>query len=242
MPTSDKGFTVVELLISMAIVGIVLTGIYGLVVSSSRFYLAQNSIVAMQADARAAMDFMTRELRSAYLTPTISTTIAANDTITFDRVEDTGYSSGGNNATTLNDVRKTWQGSMFEPSSSSAYIVRIIAGTGAGQPMRTINQNTATQLTVSAGWGVVPDETSFYVITMNKGFTRTSATDNVLRYRIGDTGANKNPLAENITLHSFQLSPPNIITITLTARTVSKDPITKQYREYTLTEDVRRRN
>ena len=27
MPTSDKGFTVVELLISMAIVGIVLTGI-----------------------------------------------------------------------------------------------------------------------------------------------------------------------------------------------------------------------
>ncbi len=132
MPTSDKGFTVVELLISMAIVGIVLTGIYGLVVTSSRFYLAQNSIVAMQADARAAMDFMTRELRSAYLTPTISTTIAANDTITFDRVEDTGYSSGGNSATTLNDVRKTWQGSMFEPSSSSAYIVRIIAGTGSG--------------------------------------------------------------------------------------------------------------
>ena len=48
MPTSEKGFTVVELLISMAIVGVVLTGIYGLVVTSSKFYLAQNAIVAMQ--------------------------------------------------------------------------------------------------------------------------------------------------------------------------------------------------
>jgi prepilin-type N-terminal cleavage/methylation domain-containing protein len=239
MTTSDKGFTIVELLISMAIVSVVLTGIYGLVVTSSKFYLSQNGIVAMQADARAAMDFMARELRSA-LNPVVSTTSASNDTIAFDRVEDTGYSSGGNSATTLNDTRKTWQGNMFAPSSSSAYLVRIIAGTGAGQ-FGTISQNTATLLTISAGWGVIPDATSFYVITMNKGFTRTSATDNVLRYRIGATGTN-NPLAENITTNSFQLSSPNTITITLTSRTVGKDPITKQYREYTLTEDVRRRN
>ena len=240
MLTSDKGFTVVELLISMAIVGVVLTGIYDLVVSSSKFYLAQNAIVAMQADGRAAMDFMARELRSAFANPVVSTTTAANDTISFDRVEDTGYSSGGNSATTLNDLRKTWPGNTFEPSSSSDYMVRIIAGTGAGQA-RTINQNTATQLTISAAWGVIPDNTSFYIITINKGFTRTSATDNVLRYRIGATGAN-NPLAENISSHSFQLSPPNIITITLTTRTVGIDPITKQYRYYTLTENVRRRN
>jgi prepilin-type N-terminal cleavage/methylation domain-containing protein len=240
MPAPEKGFTVIELLISMAIMGVVLTGIYGLAVTSSKFYLAQNAIVAMHADARAAMDFMVRELRSAYMNPVVSSTTASNDTIAFDRVEDTGYSSGGNNATTLNDAQKTWQGNMFEPSSSSAYIVRIIAGTGAGQ-VRAINQNTTTRLTLSAGWAVIPDDTSFYVITINKGFTRTSATDNVLRYRIGATGAN-NPLAENITSLSFQTSPPNTITITLSARTVGKDPITKQFREYRLTEDVRRRN
>jgi Tfp pilus assembly protein PilW len=224
----------------MAIVGVVLTGIYGLVVTSSRFYLAQNAIVAMQADARAAMDFMARELRSAYLNPVVSTTTTSNDTIAFDRVDDTGYSSGGNSATTLHDTRKTWQANMFEPSSSSAYMVRVIAGTGAGQA-RSVSQNTATRLTVSTAWGVIPNDTSFYVITINKGFTRTSATDNVLRYRIGATGSN-NPLAENIKLHSFQLSPPNIITVTLTARTVGKDPITKQYREFTITEDISRRN
>jgi hypothetical protein len=183
---------------------------------------------------------MARELRSAYLTPVVSTTTTTNDTIAFDRVEDAGHSSGGNSATTFNDVRKTWQPSMFAPSSSSAYMVRIIAGTGVGQ-VRTVTQNTATQLTVSSGWGVIPNDTSFYVITMPKGFTRTSATDNVLRYRIGTTG-NNNPLAENITSLLFQLSAPNMITISVTARTVSKDPVSNQYRQYTLTEDIRRRN
>ena len=241
MPTSDKGFTVVELLISMAIIGVVLTGIYGLVVTSSRFYLAQNAIVAMQADARAAMDFMARELRSAYLQPR-SYPLPPHPTIRSPSIEWRTPVIRQEAIVPRHSMtyEKPGQANTFEPSSSSAYMVRIIAGTGAGQ-VRTISQNTATQLTVSAGWGVIPDDTSFYVITINKGFTRTSATDNVLRYRIGATGAN-NPLAENITAHSFQLSPPNIITITLTARTVGIDPITKQYRYYTLTEDVRRRN
>src|SRR5919109_4833492 len=83
MLRSEKGYTVVELLIAMAIVGIVMTGIYDLVISSSRIYLAQNAIVEMQADGRAAMDFMARELRLAFNSPTISTTITTNDTISF---------------------------------------------------------------------------------------------------------------------------------------------------------------
>jgi prepilin-type N-terminal cleavage/methylation domain-containing protein len=246
MRMSDKGFTVIELLISMAIAGVVLTGIYDLVVSSSKFYLAQNAIVSMQADGRAAMDFIARELRSACSSsvcssPVISTTTATNDTITFDRVEDTGYSEAGNGATTLNDPRKAWQGGMFVPSSTSTYMVRIVSGRGAGQSV-AIAQNTATQLTLSAAWGVIPDATSFYVITISKRFTRTSATDNVLRYRIGGTAANNNPLAENITSHSFTLPNATAITITLTARTPHIDPIKKQYRYYTLTENIRMRN
>jgi prepilin-type N-terminal cleavage/methylation domain-containing protein len=244
MLTSDKGYTFVEMLIAMAIVGIVIAGIYDLVVSSSRTYLAQNGIVEMQADGRAAMDFLARELRQAFDNPTISTAIAANDTISFDRVESTGYSSGGNSATTLNDdVREpSWVAGSFAPSSTSSFTVRIISGTGSGQPPKTISNNSSTQLTLSQAWGTVPDPTSVYVITINKGFTRTSASDNVLRYRIGATGTN-NPLAENITSHSFLPGPsPNTLRITLTARTSSIDLNTKQYRSYTLTEDVNIRN
>jgi prepilin-type N-terminal cleavage/methylation domain-containing protein len=240
MLASDKGFTIIELLIAMAIVGFVLTGIYSLAISSSQFYLSQNAIVEMQADGRAAMDFMARELRTVFGTPVISTTVSANDTISFDRVEDTSYSSGANTTTTLNDTKKSWTGSAFAKSASATYMVRIIAGTGAGQA-RTIDQNTATQLTISPAWGVTPDGSSFYLITINKGFTRTSSSDRILRYRIGAAGAN-NPLAENINSHSFTLPDSNTILITLTARTRSIDPTTKQHRFYTITENVRTRN
>jgi prepilin-type N-terminal cleavage/methylation domain-containing protein len=237
---SDKGYTIVEMLIGMAIVGIVVAGIYNLVISSSRTYLAQNATVEMQSDGRAAMDFLARELRQAFDNPTISTAYTANDTISFNRVEETGYSSGGNTATTLNDARKSWVAGNFVPSSTSSFIARIISGTGSGQ-VGTISNNSSTQLTLSQAWGTVPDATSVYVITINKGFTRTSASDNVLRYRIGMTGTN-NPLAENITSHSFSQPSPNTLRITLTARTSSPDPNTKQYRYYTLTEDVSIRN
>jgi prepilin-type N-terminal cleavage/methylation domain-containing protein len=247
MLTSDKGFTLVELLIAMAIVGIVLTGMYELFVTSNRIYLAQNAIVEMQADSRAAMDFMVRELRltcnklpPACTPPTIFTTTATNDTISFDRVEETGYSSGGNSATTLNDTKKSWLSGDFAPSASSSYMIRIIGGTGKDQ-VRSISSNSPTQTTVTLAWGTTPDSTSIYVITSNKGFSRTSTSDNVLRYRIGAAG-DQNPLAENILNHSFSRPSPNTIGITLTGQTRAPDPITKQYRTYTLTEEVTIRN
>jgi Tfp pilus assembly protein PilW len=168
----------------MAIFGVVLMGIYDLVISSTRFYLSQNAIVEMQTDGRAAMDFMVRELRLAFGNSIISTTVTTNDTISFDRVEDTGYSSGGNSASTFNDTRKSWQASAFALSTSASYVVRIIAGTGTGQ-VRTISNNSDTQLTISQAWGAIPDTTSVYLITINKGFTRISASDNILRCRIG---------------------------------------------------------
>jgi prepilin-type N-terminal cleavage/methylation domain-containing protein len=235
MLTSDRGYTIVELLIAMAIVGIVLTGIYDLVVSSSRTYLAQNAIVEMQADGRAAMDFVARELRLTFGNPTISTSLTANDTISFDRMEDTGYASGGN-IDRLSDTKKSWQSHAF----ISSYTVRIISGTGSGQ-VREITDNSATELTISPNWGTTPDSTSMYVITRNKGFKRKSTSDDVLVYRIG-TGGSNNELAENITSHSFSQPNPNSIRITLTARTRSIDPNTKQYRYYTITENVRIRN
>jgi hypothetical protein len=207
----------------------------------------QNAIVEMQADARAAMDFIVRELRHicnptqcGNPNPTISTSVAANDTLSFDRIEDSGASSGGNTTTTLNDTSKTWSANGFAPSTTSAYQVRIIAGTGTGQT-RTITANTSTQLTVAAWTPPTPDNTSLYIITRNKGFTRTSASDDVLRYRIGATGAN-DPLAENITSHAFTQPDANTISITLTAKTTNRDPNTGNYRTYTLTETVQRRN
>jgi prepilin-type N-terminal cleavage/methylation domain-containing protein len=265
MLTSAKGFTLVELLISMAIVGIVMAGIYSFFIAASQSAVRQNGIVQMQATARAAMDFMVRELRHlcnpAHCgNPTISTTVAANDTISFERVEDAGAASGGN-TTTLIDVRKAtiWRTGQFVPPSGT-YQVRIIAGTGSNPVQtKTISANTSTgQLTVSVAWAPPPDATSLYVITRNKAFTRTPETPesaNVLQYREGTAG--DNPLAENITSHAFCMPglplpaiclasfpqlDANTIGITLTARAKNRDPTTRSYRTYTLTETVQKRN
>jgi Tfp pilus assembly protein PilW len=232
---SEQGLTVNELLIAMAILSVLSAQAYNAFLSSSQRLVQQNGIVEMQTDARAAMDFMVRELRLAFDTPTITTTVTTNDTITFDRLEDAGYSSGGNTTTTLNDTRKTWSSSNF----TTSYTVGIISGTGAGQA-RSISAHTSTQLTVSSAWDTPPDSSSFYVITRRKAFTRTSASDNVLRYTAG--GSVNQPLADLITSHTFSQPDANTIVVTLTAQTRNVDPKTGQKRQYTLTETVLRRN
>jgi len=232
---SEQGFTVTELLVAMAIFSVVLAEAYSAFLSSSQRLVLQNELVEMQTDARAAMNFMVQELRLAFGTPSITTTVTTNDTIIFDRLEDAGYSSGGNTITTLHDTRKTWSASSFITS----YTVRIISGTGAGQA-RSISANTSTQLTVSSAWATPPDSSSFYVITRKKAFTRTSTSDNVLRYTAG--GSVNQPLANLITSHTFSQPDANMISITLTAQTGNSDPKTQQKRQYTLTETVLRRN
>jgi prepilin-type N-terminal cleavage/methylation domain-containing protein len=232
---SEQGFTVNELLVAVAIFSVVLAQAYNAFLSSSQRLVLQNELVEMQTDARAAMNFMVQELRLAFGTPSITTTVTTNDTITFDRLEDAGYSSGGNTTTTLNDTRKTWSAGSF----TTSYTVRIMSGTGAGQA-RSISANTSTKLTVSSAWGTPPDSSSLYVITRKKAFTRTSTSDNVLRYTAG--GSVNQPLADLITSHTFSQPDANTISITLTAQTRNVDPHTQQKRQYTLTETVLRRN
>src|SRR5215831_1996760 len=136
MCKSEQGFSIAELLITMAIVSVALAGAYSAFLSSSKRLVLQNEVIEMQADARAAMDFMVRELRLAYGNTVISTNITANDTIAFDRIEDSGYVSASG-ANTLSDGTKSWSTGNF-----NAYTVRIMAGTGAGQALKSISSNT----------------------------------------------------------------------------------------------------
>ena len=68
-PESDRGFTLVELLIAMA-VGLVLLGaMYGVFSMHNKTFGTQEQIAEMQQNARAAMDMMTREIRMAGYNP-----------------------------------------------------------------------------------------------------------------------------------------------------------------------------
>ena len=90
---------------------------------------------------------------------------------------DTGTSTGGNTATTLNHTGKTWLANAWTNAQ-----VRITGGTGAGQ-VRTVASNTTSALTVSASWAVTPDATSSYRIEGNDDFLYLLGNAGVALYR-----------------------------------------------------------
>src|SRR3989442_643118 len=234
---SETAFTHVEVLMALAISGMLVTGMFQLYLFSASGALIQNETVQMQADARAAMDLIAQDLRQLYGSATISTTLTPNDTLSFTRLEDSGYSSGGNTAFTLNDTRKSWATNSFAPSSAGTYSVQIVGGAGTGQT-NPISGNTANQLSLSTGWGTLPDATSLYLITRSKTLTWTA--DNMLRSITA--GGRSAVLAANITSLSFSQLNASTISITETARTRVPDPRTQRYVYYTLTQSVTKRN
>ncbi len=65
----DKGFTLVEIMVSMAISSLVIAGIYGVYTIQQRSYTVQEQVSEMQQRIRSALDFMTRNIRMAGYDP-----------------------------------------------------------------------------------------------------------------------------------------------------------------------------
>lgn len=69
MPRRSKGYSLIELISVLAIMGLVFTAAYSVFYSSQRTYAAQDQVVAMQQSARNAIDLLTQELRMAGYDP-----------------------------------------------------------------------------------------------------------------------------------------------------------------------------
>ena len=67
---NQNGFTLTELLVALAISGVVMAGIYSAYYSQQKSYVTQEQVVAMQQNLRAAMYYMEREIRMAGCDPT----------------------------------------------------------------------------------------------------------------------------------------------------------------------------
>jgi prepilin-type N-terminal cleavage/methylation domain-containing protein len=65
----ESGFTLVELMIAMLVLGIVLTGIVKMFSSTSGYNTSQEMIVSLDQDMRAAKQLMVDEIRSAACNP-----------------------------------------------------------------------------------------------------------------------------------------------------------------------------
>jgi len=67
--TSQKGFSLIELMVAMAIASVLMAGIYTFYNNQLKTHITQQEMVDMQQDARAAMYMMTREIRMAGYDP-----------------------------------------------------------------------------------------------------------------------------------------------------------------------------
>lgn len=87
MRRPHAGFTIVELMVALAILGIVSTAAFGIFVSLSRGYTRTNVAAESQQDLRLTIDFMVRDIRMAGLDPlktrVFGVTTALNDSLVF---------------------------------------------------------------------------------------------------------------------------------------------------------------
>ncbi len=65
----SQGFTIVELLVSLAIAGVVSAGIYMTFYSQQKSYVTQTAVAAMQQNLRAAMHLLEHDIRMAGYDP-----------------------------------------------------------------------------------------------------------------------------------------------------------------------------
>lgn len=82
---TSKGFTIIELLVSIAISGIVMVVVTQLFTSTNKIYTVQDNIANMQQDIRAALNVMGHDIRMAgYGNGTISNANSTNISFTRD--------------------------------------------------------------------------------------------------------------------------------------------------------------
>jgi prepilin-type N-terminal cleavage/methylation domain-containing protein len=89
---NKTGFSLIELLIGMVVLGIMLTAVYSLFISAGKTQKGQDLEVEMQQNARSAADFIVRELRNksaiSCLENTTTTCATAGDKISFTSMTD----------------------------------------------------------------------------------------------------------------------------------------------------------
>ena len=151
----DQGFTILELLVVILILGVVMAGVYSVYTSQQKSFLIQEDVAEMQQNLRAAMFSMVREIRLVGCNPTGKANAGIDPASTANSITITMDLSGNNPNVDPPD------GDTGDPNESVTYA--LIAGTSdlgrnAGAGLQPVASNIeAINFVYLRGDGVTPD-------------------------------------------------------------------------------------
>jgi type IV pilus assembly protein PilW len=136
----NKGFTLIEVLVAMAIAGVAMAGIYSAYSSQQRSYIVQEQVAGMQQSLRAAFDLMEREIRMAGFDPYRNSgagIIAAGvNNISFAFVaDDDSYDNDGDGDTDESGELKTIRYSLYDSGGDGDNDLGRKVGAGNNKPV-----------------------------------------------------------------------------------------------------------
>jgi prepilin-type N-terminal cleavage/methylation domain-containing protein len=239
----EDGFTLTELLVTMAITGMIMGAIVSTFITQRQSYHRQEQVVAMIQNVRAAMDMMVREVRMAgYGVPT-SHLSAWIDWVTgftskpyyivpggdplpdvltiascFDAAKLSVAANQGDTTLTLALSASEVSRKFNTTTKKVVYIGRNESGvvTGISGRILTIDTDPLTPGLQGLRWSY-PVDTPVELLKV----VTYSISNNTLR-RNENTGGGAQPLAENIEVLRVTASD-NSLTLTLTGRTTNPD-------------------
>lgn len=167
LPKNNKGFTLTEMVISIAIFGLVIVIVYSSYALSRRSYLEGENVAEITQNGRVILERLSREIRQAR---EIVTELPEDRTnppaeIKFrdghlSLVSEQNLAQGGSVNTII-----LAPGASDKTDFYKDMFIKITGGTGAGQIRKIYSYNKTTKITAtSPDWIVAPDSSSTYKI------------------------------------------------------------------------------
>lgn len=240
MQRQEGGFTLIEVFVSLAIMGLILTSVYALFIGQSKSYTAQQEVIRLLRDSQNTMGILAKDLRMAgYGVPVAASriTAATGTSLTisgnFRRVSTILSSTAGSGQGTLAVQSSTGfavGNTIWITNGTNSESRTISAVTGGGSPSLTVSPNLSNSY--GAGSTVHQNRTVIYTYagtTLSRGGRSflTNATAFSFTYTYLGTAI-----------------PANIrrIVVSLTARTAKPLSDTGHYQTVTLQTTVAPQN
>lgn len=161
----SSGFTLIEILIVLAITGVVMAGIYQVYISHQRTYVTQLQVVEMQQNLRAASFYLAKDLRMAGFDPTdafnfgiitaqsnlIRFTKDTNENGILDSNEDITYGLYDAYGDGDSDLGRRVGGGGYQPVAENIDVLNFVYFDADGNtPVANVNDIRSVQITIIA--------------------------------------------------------------------------------------------